>query len=334
MKQNKEKARHPPQEVTPGKEFRIGAFQNRNLLYGVLLCGAVLFAYHPAWQGAPIWDDDAHLTKPELRSLSGLGKIWTKLGSTQQYYPLVHSVFWVENRLWGREPLGYHLLNIFLHAFSSFLLYGILRRLAIPGAWLGAALFALHPIEVESVVWISELKNCLSGAFFFGAILTYLHFDSRRNWQLYLASFGLFSLGLLSKTAIAPMPAAMLSILWWKRGRIDWKKDLLPLLPFFLAGVSFGLFTAWVERTYIGANGREFTFSGIARVLIAGRAIWFYLGKLILPLNLTFIYRRWMVSQAVWQQYLFPCAAGGLALALWCFGTVRRLRSRCWGTLS
>ncbi len=324
MKQNKEKAQHPLREITPDKGFRIGAFQNRNLLYGVLLLVSVLFAYHPAWQGAPIWDDDAHLTKPELRTLSGLGKIWTKLGATQQYYPLVHSVFWIEHRLFGDAPLGYHLLNIFLHALSSFLLYGILRRLAIPGAWLGAALFALHPIEVESVVWISELKNCLSGVFFFGAILTYLHFDSGRNRRLYLASFVLFSLGLLSKTAIAPLPAAMLGILWWKRGRIDWKEDLLPLAPFFLAGVSFGLFTAWVERTYIGANGREFTFSGIARVLIAGRAIWFYLGKLILPLNLTFIYRRWVVSQAVWRQYLFPCAAGVLALALWC---VRR-RSR------
>ncbi len=307
-----------------GKGLRWGSLCNRDSIYGMLLLLVTLFAYYPAWNGKPVWDDDSHITPPELRSFSGLGKIWTKLGATQQYYPLVHSVFWIEHRLFGDAPLGYHLLNIFLHALSSFLLYRILRRLAIPGAWLGAALFALHPIEVESVVWISELKNCLSGVFFFGAILTYLHFDSGRNRRLYLASFVLFSLGLLSKTAIAPLPAAMLGILWWKRGRIDWKEDLLPLAPFFLAGISFGLFTAWVERTYIGANGREFTFSGIARVLIAGRAIWFYLGKLILPLNLTFIYRRWVVSQAVWRQYLFPCAAGVLALALWC---VRR-RSR------
>ncbi len=294
---------------------------HRDLIVGLLLLPAALIAYHPAWNGKPVWDDERHITAPELSSFTGLEKIWTKLGATQQYYPLVHSVFWAEYRLWGDAPLGYHLLNILLHALSSLLLYKILRRLAIPGAWLAAAVFALHPIEVESVAWISELKNCLSGVFFFGAILCYLQFDRKRTLQPYLVSIGLFSLGLMAKTAIAPMPAAMLVILWWKRagtGRLRWKKDFLPLLPFFLAGISFGLFTAWVERKFvIGKDAINFNYSLIERCLIAGRVFWFYLSKLFVPVNLTFVYRRWEVCRAVWWQYLFPIGAVSLISALW-----------------
>jgi tetratricopeptide (TPR) repeat protein len=305
-----------------------GSWWKSNVLAVTIILLAAFIAYRPAWNGTPVWDDDGHITAPELRSLAGFGQIWTKLGATQQYYPLVHSVFWAEYRLWGDAPLGYHLLNILLHAISSLLLYKILRRLAIPGAWLAAAIFALHPIEVESVAWISELKNCLSGVFFFGAFLSYLQFDDRRTAKPYLASFGLFSLGLLAKTAIAPMPAAILVILWWKRagtGRLGWKKDLLPLLPFFLAGVSFGLFTAWVEHKFIIAKEDiDFNYSLIERSLIAGRVFWFYLGKIFLPINLIFSYPRWEVSRAVWRHFLFPLAAVFLAAALW----MLRRRSR------
>ena len=132
---------------------------------------AVVLAYQPAWQGGFIWDDDAHVTKPELRSLQGLYRIWFDVGATLQYYPLLHTAFWIEHRLWGENTLGYHLLNILLHATAALLAAIILRRLAVPGAYLAAAIFALHPVHVESVAWITEQKNTLSAVFYLSALL-------------------------------------------------------------------------------------------------------------------------------------------------------------------
>jgi protein O-mannosyl-transferase len=208
----------------------------------------------------------------------------------------------------GDWPAGYHLLNILLHCVSALLLVRILRQLEIPGAWLAGAIFALHPIQAESVAWISELKNILSGVFYFGSMLAYLKFDRTRNLACYAASLALFAFALMSKTVTATLPAAMLVIFWWKRGKLSWRGDLLPLIPFFLLGTAAGLFTAWVEQNLVGAEGSNFNYTIIERVLIAGRAIWFYLGKLFWPLDLIFVYPRWQVSQAVWWQYLFPAA--------------------------
>jgi len=283
----------------------------------VLLALITLLVYLPAWDGKPIWDDDAHLTKPELRSVHGLVRIWIAPGATQQYYPLVQSVFWVEHRLWGDSTLCYHLANIFLHALGALLLLKILCRLQVPGAYLAAAIFALHPIEVESVAWISELKNTLSGVFYLGAMLVYLKFDRTRAGKFYALALGLFVLGLMSKTVIATLPVALLVIFWWQRGKLSWRQDMWPLIPFFVAGIGAGLFTAWMERNLIGARGVDFNFSFIERVLIAGRAIWFYLGKLFWPVDLVFIYPRWNVNQAIWWQYAFPVAALLLLVILW-----------------
>jgi tetratricopeptide (TPR) repeat protein len=277
-------------------------------LSALVLVTVTFLVYLPAWRGTPIWDDDSHLTKPELRSLEGLARIWTQPGATQQYYPLVHTLFWVEHRIWGDWPGGYHLLNILLHCASALLVVRILQRLQIPGAWLAAAIFALHPIQAESVAWISELKNMLSGVFYFGSMLTYLKFDRTRNLALYAAALVLFILGLMSKSVIATLPAAMLAIFWWKRGKLSWREDALPLIPFFLLGMTAGLFTSRLEGSLIGARGADFNFSIIERVLIAGRAISFYLGKIFWPLDLLFIYPRWQVDGTVWWQYLFPAA--------------------------
>ena len=286
-------------------------------VFGLILFIAVLAAYQQAWNGRPLWDDDGHITRPELRSAGGLARIWTTPGAVPQYYPVVHTVFWLESHLWGDLPLGYHLLNIFLHVFSAFLLLRILRKLQVPGAWLAAGIFALHPVMVESVAWITELKNTLSGVFFFGTALAYCTFDLERKKRWYTLAAGLFLLGLLSKSVIATLPVSLLAIIWWRRGKIQWRRDAVPLLPFFVMGIVSGLFTAWVERMFIGAEGQEFTFSVIERSLIAGRAFWFYLGKIFSPVNLVFIYPRWNVSQTVWWQYLYPAAALICAAALW-----------------
>ena len=293
-------------------------------LCAVALCAAVLSAYHPAWHGGMLWDDDAHLTREGLRSLSGLRAIWLDVGATQQYYPLVHSAFWVFFQLWGLNPLGYHLATIALHVVSALLVIAVLRRLRVPGAALAGFVFALHPVQVESVAWMTELKNTLSTALVLGAAVAYLDFDQLRRRSAYLGSLALFILALLSKTVTAVLPPALLVIFWWQRGRIEWRRDVRPLLPFLAAGIAFGLLTAWFERSVLRAQGAEFDLSIAQRVLLAGRAIWFYLWSLVWPVNLSFIYPRWRIDPSVASQWLFPAAVVLAIAALWWY----RRRSR------
>jgi tetratricopeptide (TPR) repeat protein len=290
----------------------------RDWLLALGLLAAVLLAYQPAWNGKPVWDDDAHLIGPGLQSWNGLERIWFQPGATQQYYPLVYSVFWLEQKLWGAAPAGYHLVNILLHLASALLLVRVLRRLEAPGAWLGAALWALHPVQAESVAWMSELKNTLSGLCYLGSALAYLRFDQQKKGAFYLVSLGLFGAGLLAKSVIATLPAALLLAFWWKRNKLRWKEEIAPLAPFFMVGIGLGLFTAWMERAMVmGTDPVAAPLSLLDRCLIPGRAIWFYLGKLAWPHPLIFIYPRWAVSGAVWWQYLFPVAALLLAAGLW-----------------
>ena len=303
-------------------------FAPRDWLFAAALVIAVFLAYHPVWEGGFIWDDDGHVTPPGLRSWYGLYRIWFDLGATQQYYPLLHSAFWVQHKLWGDATLGYHLVNILLHAVAALMVALILRWLKVPGAYLAAAIFALHPVHVESVAWITELKNTLSAVFYLGAAMVYLHFDQTRRPSLYLTALGLFVLGLLSKTVTATLPAALLVVFWWQRGRLSWKQDVLPLIPFFVLGAIAGLSTAWVERILIGAEGAAFELGAVERFLLAGRAIWFYLGKLVWPRELIFIYPRWRLDPAEWWQY------GYLVAALLVLGVFWRLRRRWRGPLA
>ncbi|MEN6452293.1 MAG: glycosyltransferase family 39 protein, partial [Thermoguttaceae bacterium] len=173
---------------------------------------AVLVAYLPALRGGFIWDDDGHVTRPELRSWHGLYRIWHEPNASQQYYPVLHTAFWIEHRLWGDNTLYYHLVNVLLHTTAAVLVAVVLRRLAVPGALLAAAIFALHPVHVESVAWISEQKNTLSAVFYLGAMLAYLRFDQTRRPLAYAVAIALFVLGLESKTVTATLPAALLVI--------------------------------------------------------------------------------------------------------------------------
>ena len=305
-----------------GEHGRVGDpigewLRSHGQLVAVLLIFLTTLIYLPALNGDPVWDDDAHITRPDLRNLSGLAELWIKPGVVRQYYPLTHTVFWFERHFWGEVWLFYHLTNVWLHALSALLLWKVLSRLRVPGAWLGAALFAFHPIQVESVAWISELKNTLSGVFFFLSILMYLEFDESRARRSYWLAFAFFVLGLLSKSVIAVMPAALVVVLWWKRGTVSWKRDLRPLIPFFAIGIVSGLFTAWVERHFIGAEGKWYDLPLVTRVLVAGRSFWFYLFKLVWPNKLTFIYPRWDVNALVWWQYLFPLGALLLVFVAW-----------------
>jgi protein O-mannosyl-transferase len=307
----------PPDPAIPRSRDQGSGIRDKRL--GI--AAAVLFlvtaaAYQPAWHGEPLWDDDGHVTRVELRTASGLAQIWTQIGATQQYYPVTHSAFWIQQALWGDAPLGYHLVNTSLHALSACLLGLILLRLGVPGAWLAAAIFALHPVHVESVAWISELKNVLSGVLYLSAALVYLEFDRTRRLPWYLVAALLFGLAILAKSVTVTLPAALLVVFWWRRGHIDWRSDVRPLLPFFAVGLAAGLVTVWFERNLIGAQGEEFGLTAIERLLLAGRAAWFYAAALFWPLNLSFIYPRWHIDQSAPWQYAFPlAAAGALALA-------------------
>jgi len=293
------------------------SFGPRDGLFLAALLAAILLVYRPAWSGGFLWDDAAHLTRGDLRSWQGLWRIWFDPGATQQHYPLVHSAFWLQQRLWGNDPTGYHLVTVLLHFGAALLVALNLRKLAVPGAYLAAAIFALHPVHVESVAWITELKNTLSAVFYLGAALAWLHFEERRQLRTWLLALLLFALALCSKTVTATLPAALLLVHWWRRGRPSWRRDVVPLLPFFALGAVAGLFTIWVERRLVGAEGAAFDLSAAQRGLIAGRAAWFYLGKLVWPADLVFIYPRWNVDALALSQYLYPAAAVAAVGGLW-----------------
>ncbi len=298
----------PPQKIPR-------SWQPDAAVWASIFC-ATLLAYLPALRGGLVWDDASHVTRPALQSLRGLWRIWFDLGATQQYYPLLHSAFWLEHRVWGDAVLGYHLANVLLHAISACLVVALVRRLAIPGAWLAGLVFALHPVCVEAVAWISEQKSTLSGVFYLAAALAYLHFDRSRQRRHYFWAVGLFALALLSKTVTATLPAALLVVFWWQRGRLEFRRDVRPLLPWFALSAAAGLFTAWVERTYIGANGADFALSLPQRLLLAGRVIWFYAGKVVWPVDLIFTYPRWTIDPSAWWQWLFPAAVVAVAIGL------------------
>ena len=291
------------------------AFGRRDWLFVFALFVAVFLVYQPAWHGGLLLDDDWHVPRPELRSWYGLYRIWFDLGATQQYYPLSETVFWVQYRLWGDAMTGYHLVNIALHALTALMVALILRRLKIPGAYLAAAIFALHPMHVESVAWITEQKNTLSAVFYLAAAMAYLRFDQDRSTAWYWGAMGLFVLALSAKIITVTLPAALLVIFWWQRGKLSWRRDVLPLAPFFAIGVVAGVFIAWLER--LVANGPDFALTFIQRCLLSGRVVWFYLGKLLWPTNLVFINPRWEISPKVWWQYLFPLALLILLAVLW-----------------
>ncbi len=289
-----------------------------------LIFTVTLIAYFPALQGGFIWDDAGHVTRPDLRSLAGLGRIWFEVGATQQYYPVLHSAFWLEHLVIGDSAFGYHLINVLLHATAAGLAGVFLTRLAMPGAWLAAMLFAVHPVGVESVAWISEQKNTLSAVLYLSAGLMWLRFDKHRLRSSYIWATTFFVLALLTKTVTATLPAALLVVVWWRRGKIDWRREAQPLLPWFAFSALGGTTTAWFEQALIGANGSTFSLDPLQRGLLAGRAIWFYLGKLLWPADLMFVYPRWTIDAGVGWHYLFPLGVLAVLAGLWRF----RLKSR------
>jgi protein O-mannosyl-transferase len=293
---------------------------------GGLIVLLVFLAYLPALRGVFIWDDDAYVTNnPLLTAPDGLKRIWFTTDSPSQYFPLTYTVFRLEHSLWGLNPAGYHCVNILLHAINALLVWRLLKRLSVPGAWLAAALFGLHPVQVETVAWITELKSILSLFFILLTLFCWIEFVGerpRRFWHWLALVF--FALALFSKTTACTLPAALLLILWLEAKPIDWRR-LAQVVPFLAMGLGMGLLTVWWERYHQGTQGKLFSLGWLERILVASHAIWFYAGKLFWPVNLTFSYPRWAIEPANPLAYGWLVMGIGLGAAI-CF--IRRFVGR------
>ena len=312
----------PPAPVGVG-----GRLPRYDRLFAVLLVVITILAYLPVWQAGFIWDDDTLLLdNSAIKTAGGLAQLWAR------DFPLATTSLWVEWRLWGANPLGYHVANVLLHALSTVLLWRVLRRLSIPGAGLAAAIFAVHPVNAESVAWISERKNTLCMVFYLLSLLLYLRSDreepervSRRPLLAYWLSVAMFELALLSKTAVAPLPVVLLVLAWWQQGRLR-LKDLWRAAPFFALGAAAGLMSVWFQtHQAIGASMLDVRADSFwARLAGAGWAIWFYLYKALLPLGLSFIYPRWQIDPTHALSYLPTLLVLVTLLIFWCY-------RRTWG---
>ncbi len=320
-------------------------------LWRALIAVLCMLSYAPSFQGEFLWDDNQHASSARLRSPTALTDIWTSIGSanggTVQYYPLTHTSFWLEYQLFGVSPVGYRMVNALLHAAAGIMLWELLRRLRVPGAFVGALLWAVHPVNVESVAWVSERKNVLSGLMVLASVMAYLRYagldaehsgelaakgsnlnpsesSNPLDWpegdgRLYAASLFLFVLACLSKTVICVAPAAMLVILWWK-DRLT-SRNILRIAPLLAIGIVAGLATSYMERTLVirTADAADWGLGQKGRLLIAGSAIWFYLGKLLFPYHQMFFYPYWEIVETM--PFGWAAVAGVLAtlagLAFW-----------------
>ncbi len=269
----------------------------RARLFAVLsiaLVGAV--AYAGVGDLGFVWDDDDYVTgNPVLRTPAGLWSIWFEPRSLPQYYPLVHTTFWLEYRLWGAAPLGYHVVNVLLHLGAACAFWRLLVRLGAPGALFAALCFAAHPVHVESVAWVTERKNVLSLCCALLAAHGWLHWREGGRGRVYVVASAWFVAALLSKTVTATLPAALLVLVWWRHGRIE-RRDWRAVAPWLVFGAGLGCYTAWLEAAHVGAAGVS-DLDAIDRLHVAVRAPWFYIGKLLWPVGLCFNYPRWQLAE-------------------------------------
>ena len=287
---------------------------NSRLLAALLILCAVV-AYAPAIGAGFIWDDDTLLTaNPQMRSAHGLVEIWQGKNS-RDYTPLTLTAFWIEHQVLGDTPTGYHVINIMLHAIAAVLLWQILEALLIPGAWLGALLFAIHPVNVASVAWIAELKNTLSCVLFFASLLCFLLVYAREKRSLYIASIVLFLLAGLSKGAVVTLPVVLLGCLFWLNGKIT-RLDLIRVVPFGIIALGIALLTIHYQSRAVDYGLLP---SGIAyRLARSDMAVCLYLRELFFPVGLSPMASQWLLdlhSPLTWLPLVVVIAA--LALFFW-----------------
>ena len=290
---------------------------------GAVVIGlAVLLAHWPSLGGGFLWDDENWIvatpstpTHQLIHADDGLYGIWFT-SQAEDYWPLSSSMFWLQWRWWGMSPFGYRAVNLLLHAVGSVLIWHVLRNLGVPGAWLGALLFAVHPVTVASVAWIAELKNCLSLPLYAAALLFWLWFDEsgRRRW--YAASLVAFLLALTAKTSTVALPLVLILFCWWRRGRVD-RQDCVRTAPFFLLSLAMGSITLLLQAPGGPVPGEPSPDGLLSRLAASGWVVWFYLSKALLPLKLAMLYPRWHVDPAMVTAWLPLAALVGAAAVIW-----------------
>ena len=297
------------------------SWSKRDWFFCLILAVVTILAYQHAWHGGFLWDDDAYIINNELLTApDGWQRIWFSLDSPSQYFPFTYSTFRIEHALWGLDTTGYHWVNLLLHVGNALLVWAVLARLKVPGSWLAAAIFALHPVQVESVAWITERKNVLMGFFFLLTLLAWIAFvdkRSRRPWMFYCLALISYALALSAKATACTLPAALFLILWLQKKPITMRR-FIQIVPFVVLGIGMGLLAVWWERYHQGTNRGVFTFlSPMERILVASRAVWFYLSKIFWPSNLTFIYPRWNISPADLIDYIWLLAGIAACVAIY-----------------
>jgi tetratricopeptide (TPR) repeat protein len=315
-------------QFVPVREIGVSRWR-REWLWALLLIPLVFIAYAQVFRAGFIWDDESHLTQnPCVVGPLGLKEIWTTTQAV--YYPLVLTTFWALHKFVGLNPLPYHILNVLMHAVSAILLWRVLRQLNVRGAWLGAALWAIHPVMVQSVAWVTELKNTQSGVFYLLSILFFLKWEDQggavsrpsqrettdRRSLVIALSLLFFLLAILSKPSTVMLPIVLALCIWWRRERIQ-RRDFLALVPFALLSAVASIWTVFEQKFHAGAIGGDWAQTRPERLIIAGKAIWFYLGKLVWPHPLIFIYPRWDVDSSKVVAYLPLLAAIAGLVALW-----------------
>ena len=291
------------------------------MLAALTLVALVVIAFFPAFQAGFVWDDTIFTEEPLIQRASGLWNIWFSPGDIRKeahYWPLTYTTFWLEHKLWGLTPLGYHVVNVLLYLGNVLLLWRLCARLAVPGAWAATAIWAVHPLHVESVVWVIERKDVLSGLCYLGAALAYVRYSETNRRRHYGLGLALYALGLLAKSAVVTLPATMLIWHWYRQGRLQ-ARHLVRTAPFFLVGllISIGDMAFYRSREVLSLD-----YSMLERTLIAARALWHYAGKLFWPDDLMVIYPLWDIDAADPLAWTWLVAAALFFAGLW-FGRGR-----------
>ncbi|MGZ4972008.1 MAG: tetratricopeptide repeat protein, partial [Limisphaerales bacterium] len=301
----------------------------KNWLPAVVIFVAVIVAFWPALSGAFIWDDDAMLTgNPLIR-----GPLRAYWFTTQpvDYFPLTYTSLWLEWRLWGLNPTGYHVTNVVLHALSCIILWRAFVRLNFPSAWLAAFLFALHPVTVESVAWIAERKNVLAMFFYSLTVWSFIRFAQSGKRTFYILSLSAFLLSLLAKTAAAGWPIIAFAIGWWILGNSTFSKQnhssrwdrftkcTVWMLPFLVVALSLSVATVWFQYNRAIGDDTFHHHDFFTRIAAAGTAVWFYIGKALVPYPVMFFYPMWDINSHSLISFVPTIALVALFVILWMF---------------
>ena len=296
-------------------------FTRQDILPILALGLLVVVCYLPVmlWGGF-VWDDSILTDAKPVQDVSGLWQIWffpSAIEGERHYWPLVYTTFWLEHKLWGFDPTGYHIVNVLMHLVNTLLVWHLMRRLSVPGAWVVAAVFAVHPLHVESVAWVIERKDVLSGLFYLSAALAWMRFVEQPRPRYYVGSLVLYAAALLSKSIVITLPVALLIWHWWQQGRVT-STDLLRLVPFCAIGLVITVGDLSFYASLTGAFD-VIDYSLTERTLIAACALWFYAGKLLWPSELAVIYPRWDIRVTDPLAWGYLIAAVALVVVLWHF---------------